>query len=111
MNENFIIILNAISIIFLLMFVSYLSHISEGLNKAVWRWMRGKDSWLGIYRLRLYLWCYILIPTILSIAVIQISQLNLGVPQIKSSMTFIYATILWIAMFFFIKGLHNKIKK
>lgn len=111
MNENWIIILNAVSIIFLLMFVSYLSHISEGLNRAIWRWIKHKDNWTEVYRLRLYLWCYILIPTILSIAVIQISQLNLGVPQIKSSMTFVCATVLWFAMFFFIKGLHNKIKK
>lgn len=107
MSDTCIIILNIISILMLLAFVSYLSHITEDLNRAILKWDRTEMK-----RLSLYKWCYVMIPTILSIALVQISQLNIGVPHIKPDWTFVAATILWFSLFFFVRGLHinSKIK-
>lgn len=105
MNSTCIIILNSLSIFLLLAFVSYLSHITEDLNRALMKWDKKE-----IRRLRLYGWCYIIIPVTLSIAIVQISQINIGIPKIKPDWTFVAATILWFALFFFVRGLHRNTK-
>lgn len=111
MDDNTMFILNVISIMFLLAFVSYLSYIVEGMNKAVWRWMhKDRDAWDYIITHKLYLWCYALIPITLSIAVVQISQLNVGIPYIKTGWIFVASSLLWICLFFFVRALHQKVK-
>lgn len=74
MNDNTIVILNSVSILFLLAFVSYASYRAEELSNAIWGVMLRRQSFKRISALKYdFIW-YAIIIIVLTLGVIQISQ-------------------------------------
>lgn len=95
MSENAIVILNSVSILFLLAFVSYASYRAEELSNAIWGFLFKKQpvSRIGYFKYD-FVW-YAIIIIVLTIGVIQISQLNVGIPKIRPDGSFIVNIFLW----------------
>lgn len=114
MNETMIYILNIISIIFLIGFIAYIRYIVEEAGVTETKAIKNafEKNWIYFRDLyahkKTYICFYILVPILCMRALIQISQLNIGIPNIRPDWDFIFGSATWIFLFFAVKGLHHK---
>lgn len=113
MTESLLYIFNVISILFLLASVGYLSHICDEQDVNFTKFFGNlfKANWGYFREHSVYVCCYLMMPVALSIGVIQISQLNIGMPRIKTDLAFLAGIAFWILFFLIVKGFHDKTKE
>lgn len=115
MNDTMMLILNTISILTIILTTSYLSSVIDKkqirLFKALFdRFMGDNTVWEHTMRYKGYLWLYILIPSMLTIAVVLISQLGVGNLKIRLDIQFFLQTFFFISLALSLKGIIGRDK-
>lgn len=108
MSDNVLLILNTISIAVILLLTAYLSSIVDRkqlrLFNAIYYYFKGDNTkWNHTWLNRRYLWLYLLIPSMLTMAIVLISQMGLGNLKIRLDIQFYIQTCFWISLAFTFK--------
>lgn len=117
MSEIVVTIFNIITMVCLIFFAGYLSSVlgeqKIGLFKRLvfclihWSFKPLYD----IKTKRIYLWCYLIIPSLIVNVLVVARQFNIGKMYIRVDLGFIASAVLWIALPILFIGVLDKLKK
>lgn len=112
MSESIIIILNAISILSIIGFTSYLCTLVPDPFMAFFqRYFTSKrDKWEKMIGLGVFVWVYPLIGVLLCIILLLTTQLGVGNIKARLDVTFLVNTSFWIILPIFVIGVIKKYK-
>lgn len=106
-----------INIVCLWAFVLYLLHMIGQSKYGLWRsymrkWLHRDDTGFDyLNQNKQYYVCYILTPLISYLSLTLLSQLDIGLPHIRTEIVAITSACVWVGLFFLTKYLNQAVRK